>query len=78
MMMHKDKIEELQELVSKQGDKIEALEKLVEELSVKHEEFIQKEVALATFHQVKSLQHRIDQFLFDAKISLKNFGLDLK
>lgn len=77
-MMYEDKIKELEELVLQQGKKIEALEKLIEDNAIKNEALIQKEVASMTFHQVKSLQHRIDQFLFDAKITLKNFGLDLK
>ncbi len=77
-MMYEDEIKALRELVLKQGEKIEALEKVIEERCSQNEALIQKEVASATFHQVKALQHRIDQFLFDAKITLKNFGLDLK
>ena len=77
-MVYEDEIKVLRELVSKQGERIETLEKLLEEYHIKNEALIQKEVASATFHQVKALQHRIDQFLFDAKITLKNFGLDLK
>ena len=38
-------------------------------------EKIEKEVAKTIFHQSKAFQHRIDQFLFDAKISLKNNNL---
>jgi hypothetical protein len=76
--MYEDELKALRELVSKQGERIEALEKVIEEHYSQNEALIQKEVASATFHQVKALQHRIDQFLFDAKITLKNFGLDLK
>lgn len=77
-MMYDDEMKALQELVLQQGKRIEALEKLLEDNAIKNEALIQKEVASITFHQVKALQHRIDQFLFDAKITLKNFGLDLK
>lgn len=55
--------------------KIEELEKKViqlEEMIEKQNLLIKEEVAKAIFHQSKAIHNRIDQFIFDKKISNKN------
>ncbi len=59
------KIDKLEKLVLAQQQQIEDLENSIDE-----------RIAKATFHQNKSIQHRIDQFLFDAKIALKSSDSD--
>ncbi|MDY0116724.1 MAG: hypothetical protein RBR59_03995 [Sulfurimonadaceae bacterium] len=59
------KIDELNRVVIAQQKRIEDLENIIDE-----------KIAKAIFHQTKSIQHRIDQFLFDAKIALKNSDSD--
>jgi predicted nuclease with TOPRIM domain len=71
----KSEIEQLKAKIEEQNKKIEYLELLIEHKAAL-ELLIEKKVVEATFHQTKSIQHRIDQFLFDAKIALKKKNSD--
>lgn len=64
-------LDDLEKLIKIQEKEIRKLKK---ESQTKDEiiDTIKKEVAKAIYHQSMALEHRIDQFLFDAKIAMKD------
>lgn len=71
-MQEKKLIESLEKKIQKQNEIIKILKKEITQQNKHTKQLIEEEVAKTIFHHIKSLQHRIDQFIFDTKITLKN------
>ncbi len=76
--MEKSNIEVLEKKIKKQEVLIKSLKKEIKEQKKSIKKTIEEEVAKAVFHHAKAMHHRIDQFIFDTKISLKNIDIDKK
>ncbi|MGB5920007.1 hypothetical protein [Arcobacter sp.] len=67
-----DKLNKLEKKISKQKKEIKKLKEEINSQKEISKKMIEEEVTKTIFHHAKSMQHRIDQFIFDAKIQLKN------
>lgn len=78
-MSDKEQINELSYMVKEQEKKIERMELIINDMKSIIEDEVSKEISKSLFHHSKAMQKRLDQFIFDIKLELKNKEiLDLK
>lgn len=78
-MSDNEQVKKLSSVVKEQQKKIEQIDIVINEMKSIIEDEVSKEISKAVFFHTKAMQNRLDQFIFDIKIELKNKDiLDLK